>query len=58
MAYHRGTLARRRVAFLRCRQKIHTIRQRGVVNSLRLAIEGTLHSESRPLNGALELHST
>jgi HD-GYP domain-containing protein (c-di-GMP phosphodiesterase class II) len=32
-------------AFMRCRQKIHTIRQRGVGDSLRLAIEGTLRSE-------------
>jgi HD-GYP domain-containing protein (c-di-GMP phosphodiesterase class II) len=33
-------------AFLRCRQRIHSIRQRGVGDSLRLAIEGTLRSES------------
>jgi HD-GYP domain-containing protein (c-di-GMP phosphodiesterase class II) len=29
-------------AFLRCRQRIHTIRQRGVGDSLRLAIDGAL----------------
>jgi HD-GYP domain-containing protein (c-di-GMP phosphodiesterase class II) len=44
-------------AFMRCRQKIHSIRQRGVGDSLRLAIEGTLRSESRPLRGAVELKS-
>jgi HD-GYP domain-containing protein (c-di-GMP phosphodiesterase class II) len=42
-------------AFMRCRQKIHTIRQRGVGDSLRLAIEGTLRSEAQPLSGLLRL---
>jgi HD-GYP domain-containing protein (c-di-GMP phosphodiesterase class II) len=37
-------------AFMRCRQKIHTIRQRGVGDSLRLAIEGTLRSDAALLN--------
>jgi HD-GYP domain-containing protein (c-di-GMP phosphodiesterase class II) len=37
-------------AFMRCRQKIHTIRQRGVGDSLRLAIEGTLRSDTALLN--------
>jgi HD-GYP domain-containing protein (c-di-GMP phosphodiesterase class II) len=36
-------------AFMRCRQKIHTIRQRGVGDSLRLAIEGALRSELHTL---------
>ncbi len=31
-------------AFTRCRQKIHAIRQRGVGDSLRLAIDGALRS--------------
>jgi HD-GYP domain-containing protein (c-di-GMP phosphodiesterase class II) len=44
-------------AFLRCRQKIHTIRQRGVGDSLRLAIEGTLRSDSRPLQQLVELQT-
>jgi HD-GYP domain-containing protein (c-di-GMP phosphodiesterase class II) len=42
-------------AFMRCRQKIHTIRQRGVGDSLRLAIEGTLRSEAQPLSELLRL---
>jgi HD-GYP domain-containing protein (c-di-GMP phosphodiesterase class II) len=37
-------------AFMRCRHKIHSIRQRGVGDSLRMAIEGTLRSDSRPLH--------
>jgi putative nucleotidyltransferase with HDIG domain len=32
-------------AFLRCRHKIHAIRQRGIGESLRLAIDGTLHKD-------------
>jgi HD-GYP domain-containing protein (c-di-GMP phosphodiesterase class II) len=32
-------------AFHRCRQRIHTIRQRGVGDSLRLAIDGALRAE-------------
>jgi HD-GYP domain-containing protein (c-di-GMP phosphodiesterase class II) len=32
-------------AFLRCRYKIHTIRQRGVGDSLRLAIDGALRKD-------------
>jgi HD-GYP domain-containing protein (c-di-GMP phosphodiesterase class II) len=39
-------------AFMRCRQKIHTIRQRGVGDSLRLAIEGALRSELAPLRSS------
>jgi hypothetical protein len=38
-------------AFLRCRHRIHTIRQRGIGDSLRLAIEGTLRSEPSPSPG-------
>jgi HD-GYP domain-containing protein (c-di-GMP phosphodiesterase class II) len=34
-------------AFLRCRTRIHAIRQRGVGDSLRLAIDGALRSGSR-----------
>src|SRR5262249_19838103 len=33
-------------AFLRCRQRVHTIRQRGVGESLRKAIDGALRSEA------------
>ncbi|HEV3081039.1 MAG TPA: HD-GYP domain-containing protein [Gemmataceae bacterium] len=33
-------------AFLRCRERIHAIRQRGVGDSLRQAIEGALRSDS------------
>jgi len=33
-------------AFLRCRHRIHTIRQRGVGDSLRKAIDGALRSEA------------
>ncbi len=33
-------------AFQRCRQKIHTIRQRGVGESLRLALDGALRTDS------------
>jgi HD-GYP domain-containing protein (c-di-GMP phosphodiesterase class II) len=33
-------------AFLRCRQRIHTIRQRGVGESLRQAIDGALRGEA------------
>jgi HD-GYP domain-containing protein (c-di-GMP phosphodiesterase class II) len=40
-------------AFLRCRHKVHTIRQRGVGDSLRLAIEATLRSEVHSLRGVL-----
>ena len=36
-------------AFLRCRQRIHTIRQRGVGDSLRKAIDGALRSEAASL---------
>jgi hypothetical protein len=40
-------------AFLRCRQRIHTIRQRGVGDSLRLAIEGALRvDDSNPLSNS------
>jgi HD-GYP domain-containing protein (c-di-GMP phosphodiesterase class II) len=42
-------------AFLRCRHRIHSVRQRGVGDSLRLAIEGTLRSETQSLGGRLEL---
>ena len=38
-------------AFQRCRQKIHTIRQRGVGESLRQAIEGALRNEADSHNG-------
>ena len=46
-----GTQWDRRVveAFVRCRQKVHAIRQRGVGDSLRLAIDGALRSVARPL---------
>jgi putative nucleotidyltransferase with HDIG domain len=36
-------------AFQRCRHKIHTIRQRGVGESLRAALEGALRSENHSL---------
>jgi HD-GYP domain-containing protein (c-di-GMP phosphodiesterase class II) len=36
-------------AFLRCRHRIHTIRQRGVGDSLRKAIDGALRSEAASL---------
>lgn len=36
-------------AFLRCRQRIHTIRQRGVGDSLRLAIDGALRIDDSGL---------
>jgi HD-GYP domain-containing protein (c-di-GMP phosphodiesterase class II) len=36
-------------AFLRCRQKIHTIRQRGVGDSLQLAIDGALRIDKSSL---------
>ncbi len=36
-------------AFFRCRQRIHTIRQRGVGDSLRQAIDGALRSGSRSM---------
>ncbi|HWY85366.1 MAG TPA: HD-GYP domain-containing protein [Gemmataceae bacterium] len=40
-------------AFQRCRQKIHTIRQRGVGESLRQAIDGVIRTDSdRPASAA------
>jgi hypothetical protein len=45
-------------AFMRCRQTVHTIRQRGVGDSLRLAIEGTLRSRSQPLRDVPNLEPT
>ncbi len=42
-------------AFLRCRQRVHTIRQRGVGDSLRLAIEGTLRNDSDVMRDMLSL---
>jgi HD-GYP domain-containing protein (c-di-GMP phosphodiesterase class II) len=36
-------------AFLRCRQKIHTIRQRGVGDSLQIAIDGALRIDKSSL---------
>lgn len=36
-------------AFLKCRQRIHTIRQRGVGDSLQMAIDGALHIEKSSL---------
>jgi HD-GYP domain-containing protein (c-di-GMP phosphodiesterase class II) len=45
-------------AFLRCRHKVHTIRQRGVGDSLRLAIEGTLRSEVHSLRTELRQPET
>jgi putative nucleotidyltransferase with HDIG domain len=45
-------------AFMRCRQKVHAIRQRGVGDSLRLAIEGTLRSQAQPLSGLLKIDHT
>jgi HD-GYP domain-containing protein (c-di-GMP phosphodiesterase class II) len=44
-------------AFLRCRQKIHGIRQQGVGDSLRLAVEGALRSEVVPVREVLDLES-
>jgi HD-GYP domain-containing protein (c-di-GMP phosphodiesterase class II) len=48
-----GTQWDRRVveAFQRCRQKIHTIRQRGVGESLRHAIEGALRNDADSHHG-------
>jgi HD-GYP domain-containing protein (c-di-GMP phosphodiesterase class II) len=37
-------------AFLRCRQRIHTIRQRGVGDSLQLAIDGALRIDKSSLH--------
>jgi HD-GYP domain-containing protein (c-di-GMP phosphodiesterase class II) len=37
-------------AFLRCRQRIHAVRQRGVGDSLRQAIDGALRSQSVAAN--------
>ena len=54
-----GTQWDRRVveAFHRCRQKIHTIRQRGVGESLRQAIEGALRNEPDSHHGFAPLPS-
>jgi HD-GYP domain-containing protein (c-di-GMP phosphodiesterase class II) len=42
-------------AFGRCRQRIHTIRLRGLGDSLQVAIDGALRSESRPLTAPTPL---
>lgn len=39
-------------AFCRCRQQVYAIRQRGVGDSLRLAIDGALRSISAPASGS------
>lgn len=38
-------------AFMRCREKIYTIRQRGVGGSLRQALDGALHKHDTPPEG-------
>ena len=41
-------------AFSRCRQKIHTIRQRGVGDSLQMAIDGALRIDKSSIHSRSE----
>ena len=41
-------------AFQRCRQKVHTIRQRGVGDSLQIAIDGALRIDKSSLHRKIE----
>jgi HD-GYP domain-containing protein (c-di-GMP phosphodiesterase class II) len=45
-------------AFMRCRHRIHAIRQRGVGDSLRQAIDGALRSGAQPLHHSSTLGSS